>query len=202
MALTGPAARASPMRLTCDMLVLGLDSVVRDSDYAVRVRPLPFDAWEANDTSPAAPDFPGFQNSSIGGLEFMVTRITDGYRAAQYRSTARTWYLRFLPKHEPSQTTHALPLVVAITLSNPECQSPKHIDEPRWGNNATTGDMHRAFQLNDTKERLFIIKEGWKLGTPGKVWDSALVLSDMFSRRIIHEPKCLDRRHIIDLSAG
>ena len=50
--------------------------------------------------------------------------------------------------------------------------------------------------------RYFIIREIWKLGTPGKIWDSALVLSDMFAKKIMQERTCLDGKHIIDLSAG
>ncbi|KAI7858257.1 putative methyltransferase-domain-containing protein [Circinella umbellata] len=51
-------------------------------------------------------------------------------------------------------------------------------------------------------DRYFIVREVWKLGTPGKIWDSALVLSDMFSKKIMQERTCFDGKHIIDLSAG
>ncbi|KAI9277032.1 putative methyltransferase-domain-containing protein [Phascolomyces articulosus] len=50
--------------------------------------------------------------------------------------------------------------------------------------------------------RYFVVKEVWKMGTPGKIWDSALVLSDMFAKKIMQERTCLDGKHIVDLSAG
>lgn len=62
-------------------------------------------------------------------------------------------------------------------------------------------EMYRAFKLN-IQDRYFLVKEGWTLGTPGKMWDSALVLSDILVRRMVEHPTCFHRRHILDLSAG
>jgi hypothetical protein len=47
-----------------------------------------------------------------------------------------------------------------------------------------------------------VIKEKWELGTPGKIWDSALVLSQMFAEMIQINPKKFDKVRILDLSAG
>ncbi|KAI8089510.1 putative methyltransferase-domain-containing protein [Halteromyces radiatus] len=69
----------------------------------------------------------------------------------------------------------------------------------------TTGcysqEMYRAFKVT-TLDQYFIIKEGWNMGTPGKMWDSALVISDLFVQKIIEQPKCLEDCHLLDLSAG
>ncbi|CAO3614762.1 unnamed protein product [Cunninghamella echinulata] len=62
-------------------------------------------------------------------------------------------------------------------------------------------EMYRAFKLN-IQDRYFLVKEGWTLGTPGKMWDSALVLSDILVRRMVEHPTCFHQRHILDLSAG
>ncbi|CAO3621999.1 unnamed protein product [Cunninghamella blakesleeana] len=70
-----------------------------------------------------------------------------------------------------------------------------------WIMNLWYQEMYRAFKLN-IQGRYFLVKEGWTLGTPGKMWDSALVLSDILVRRIVDHPDCFHQRHILDLSAG
>ncbi|KAI7866012.1 putative methyltransferase-domain-containing protein [Spinellus fusiger] len=53
-----------------------------------------------------------------------------------------------------------------------------------------------------TADLFCVIQEGWEAGTPGKVWDSALVLADLIATQLHQEPTYLENLHVVDLSAG
>ncbi|RCH99561.1 hypothetical protein CU098_000323, partial [Rhizopus stolonifer] len=61
--------------------------------------------------------------------------------------------------------------------------------------------MYRALPL--VREHQFImLQEIWENGTPGKLWDSALVMMQAVGQLIKWSPDCLAGRRILDLSAG
>ncbi|KAF1797334.1 putative methyltransferase-domain-containing protein [Mucor lusitanicus] len=71
--------------------------------------------------------------------------------------------------------------------------------------NDTVGDLEFMVSLQDEgydNSSFLIIQEDWSLGTPGKMWDSALVLSQMITDRIKHNPDYFEKRCLVDLSAG
>ncbi|KAI8084145.1 putative methyltransferase-domain-containing protein, partial [Gilbertella persicaria] len=61
-------------------------------------------------------------------------------------------------------------------------------------------NIFHAYCLLD--QSYLIVKEDWKLGTSGKLWDSALVLSHMFCDKIQKNPFYFKDRRLLDLSAG
>jgi hypothetical protein len=70
-----------------------------------------------------------------------------------------------------------------------------------WNDNdKVSQDIFHAYCIKDSF--FLIIKENWELGTPGKMWDSALVLSQMFSDKIKSNPTRFKGHRILDLSAG
>ncbi|RUS16698.1 putative methyltransferase-domain-containing protein [Endogone sp. FLAS-F59071] len=73
--------------------------------------------------------------------------------------------------------------------------------------------MYRAFPVPDLREKtsakngcavipMLLINELSDGGIPGKVWDSAYVLSGFFSNMISRNLKWMEGKHIVDLSAG
>ncbi|KAI9487161.1 MAG: putative methyltransferase-domain-containing protein [Benjaminiella poitrasii] len=68
--------------------------------------------------------------------------------------------------------------------------------------NDTQGNFEYMVTLQDEDNSFLIIKEDWNMGTPGKMWDSALVISQLFCDKINTDPNCLDGCRLLDLSAG
>ncbi|KAF7720803.1 Methyltransferase-like protein 21B [Apophysomyces ossiformis] len=175
--------------------------------YQVETRPLQLDEWDATDSNTAL-EWPGFHRSGLGGLEYRIVKIAHGGKQ-QYLT--KTKYLQIVSTFDPMQTFHALPLALG-PLKVVDGEKKTSMNGSGWGTDVQSTVMHRAFSLDrnshdrrlpgGTLGRRFLIKEGWSEGTPGKIWDSALVLSDMFSNKLSREPQSLGRRHVIDLSAG
>jgi hypothetical protein len=218
MSIKGQRAKASNMRLDCQVLERceiegGGARTVISKTWAVQKRALLYDAWEWTDETLHMNVCSGFDRSGAGGLEFKLMRQQgDGGRttAMDYAATVKkkknsSLYLRIVPTFDSHQTIHALPLVVG-PLSVSVDPAPSSLWKPSATTTAsTTGNypqnMYRTYTLGDT-DLYFMIKEGWNLGTPGKMWDSALVISDLFVQRIIQQPACMENCHLLDLSAG
>ncbi|CAO3591789.1 unnamed protein product [Absidia cylindrospora] len=154
-----------------------------------------------------------------------TTSSSDAIVVPPSSSSATRLYLRVVPTFEPHQTIHALPLVVGPFSVDPttnwkETAMTIHhslgTERQSGGNtgssssppspqlcsvNCYSQNMYRAFNLCGMS-RYFMIREGWDLGTPGKMWDSALMISDLFIQKIIQQPTCLENCHLLDLSAG
>ncbi|ORZ19457.1 putative methyltransferase-domain-containing protein [Absidia repens] len=212
MTLEGQRAKASTMHLACELLeqTTGAKHAVHlSTEWNVSWRPLHYDAWESmDDVSQTMKACSGFDRSA--------TRL----------------YLRVVPTFGPHQTIHALPLVIGPFSVDPtanwkettmainhtlgtEQQSGGNTNSfsssssssasspsPQLCNfNCYSQNMYRAFNLCGMN-RYFMIREGWDLGTPGKMWDSALMISDLFIQKIIQQPACLENCHLLDLSAG
>ncbi|KAI9318012.1 putative methyltransferase-domain-containing protein [Dichotomocladium elegans] len=190
------------------------------SAYSIEIRPLQLDAWDSNNsdtdttvTTPSRycqnPEVPGFFCSGTGGLEFRVS--------GHYQDTTKAKYFLYIsPTLSDSNSLQAMPLILG------PIEVVQDLGERRNAGWFTEQDilneMFRAYSLNRLlsqsippprlpcafalKDTYFLVKENWKMGTWGKAWDSALVLSDMFARQIWRDPQWLDGCHIVDLSAG
>ncbi|KAL0079037.1 putative methyltransferase-domain-containing protein [Phycomyces blakesleeanus] len=84
------------------------------------------------------------------------------------------------------------------------------IQADRWDilNNQTIkwpgffGGGHGGFEYIIRNDIFCMIREVWDAGTPGKLWDSALVIADLIANRLKQQPRCLEKCHVVDLSAG
>ncbi|KAL0078573.1 putative methyltransferase-domain-containing protein [Phycomyces blakesleeanus] len=152
--------------------------------------------------------WPGFQNSALGGLEY---RIRSGSIDSLPK---KPFYLYIRPlasslslsvQNHNSQNLDVLPLAIGpISITNKPVDSSAYESIIPWGpEEFQTNQNHRALAYpGDGITRYFLLKERWGCGTPGKLWDSAIVLSNMFSTWFINNPQGLAGRRIIDLSAG
>ncbi|KAI8336507.1 putative methyltransferase-domain-containing protein [Chlamydoabsidia padenii] len=187
--LQGERAKLITMGLVCELL----DGTRVCSESTIRWRALHYDVWTDDVTT--AKTIVGFDRSGSGGLEFKIDSVV---------APLNRLYIRIVP--EPHQALLALPVVIGplsdITFDTglfrmkdldvvhrfPQCMP---LDQ----------ETYRAFKL-DIMNWYFMVQEGWHLGTPGKVWDSVLIISDMFAQDIIERPDCLEHCHLLDLSAG
>ncbi|KAI8067814.1 putative methyltransferase-domain-containing protein [Gongronella butleri] len=97
---------------------------------------------------------------------------------------------------------HVLPLVTApFQISSSSTRITKHHAEHRAWTSYASLVMYRGYSL-PSKHDYFLIKEGWVHGTPGKMWDSALVVSDAVVRQLLPLPSTSSKPRILDLSAG
>lgn len=100
---------------------------------------------------------------------------------------------------------------VAVVPSSPMSESPTQF----WDADYSLYVMYRAFPVPDLRKKVtagaenrcaviprLLINELSDGGIPGKVWDSAYVLSGFFSNMISRNLKWMDGKHIVDLSAG
>ncbi|CAG8671615.1 3158_t:CDS:2, partial [Acaulospora morrowiae] len=69
-----------------------------------------------------------------------------------------------------------------------------------WGMDNYLVHNYRAFILPN--EKYLLIKELWDVGIPGKVWDSAFIVVQMFKDRIFQDPRIFRGKRILDLSTG
>ncbi|KAI8338057.1 putative methyltransferase-domain-containing protein [Chlamydoabsidia padenii] len=222
MSFNGQRAKDATMRLACQILEqskLGGD-ICGSKDWKVVWRPIRYDAWEWTEETLHMTACSGFDRSGVGGLEFKIqcnTMVKNNNTDINYASIIKKnqlsplLYLCMVPTFESHQTIHALPLMVGpLTVyngwsSSPDptslLQHPIRSNLPWKSSSSSSQHMYRTFKLDDM-DRYFVIQEGWNMGTPGKMWDSALVISDLFVQRIIQQPTCLENCHLLDLSAG
>ncbi|CAG8445511.1 7551_t:CDS:2 [Diversispora eburnea] len=59
---------------------------------------------------------------------------------------------------------------------------------------------YRAFILPN--EKYLLIKELWDVGIPGKIWDSAFIMVEIFKNRIFKDQKLFYGKRVLDLSTG
>lgn len=111
--------------------------------------------------------------SSIGGLEYRVNHTID-----------QPFFIMLQSNNES-----ILPLCVGPIHIGPDKE---HMDTM----NEQQQQQYRAIEVKNS--RFFLIKEQWEDGTPGKVWDSALVIVNLLMKNV----DMLLGKRILDLSAG
>lgn len=199
LALTGQQKSSCWLEVACQLLVEKSKSIVPCKECLIQCRPLQHDAWD----STTASDIAGFQNDSVGDLEFMVSLQDEGYVSSSTACTKTKYYIQIYPKQQQSSSIMALPLMIGpLSLTEPTAQSAsqQHILDDQWKQQHMSNAIYHGYRLEDSS--FLIIQEDWSLGTPGKMWDSALVLSQMITDRIKHDPTYFQKSHLVDLSAG
>ncbi|KAI8875804.1 hypothetical protein K501DRAFT_263220 [Backusella circina FSU 941] len=183
------------LELDVELLIQVGKRIAISESLNIQIRPIQHDAWDFNDTS----GITGFQYSTLGDFEYAISLKS---KSPCLRIKYPNCYLKILPKGKSGQTVQVLPLVVGpISLNN---ASDLGYGEGKWALDTPKSfhstDSFHAYCLPD--QSFLVIKEKWDLGTPGKIWDSALVLSQMFAEMIQINPKRFDKLRILDLSAG
>lgn len=178
------------LEIDCHLLVERNGQFVTCIDYQICCRPLQHDAWEFNTDS----DIAGFHHDTEGDFEYMITMVDEGI-LLDYK---QNYYIQIFPTCKPQQIIQAFPLVIGpIAIKEHQI-----IANNEWcdNDNIVSKEIFHACCIKDST--FLVIKENWDLGTPGKMWDSALVLSQMFSDKIKSNPTRFKDHRILDLSAG
>ncbi|KAI9022147.1 putative methyltransferase-domain-containing protein [Phycomyces nitens] len=173
---------------------------INDMSIKVDIRGLSWSEW--SDTKETL--WPGFQNSALGGLEYRIRAGSTNPLPKKpfylyIRPSASS--LAFSMLNNTSQNLDVLPLAIGpISIANKTLPDTNGAWGPR---ELQVNQIHRALAYPLLGiDRYFLLKERWGCGTPGKLWDSAIVLSNMFSTWFINDPQALAQKRIVDLSAG
>lgn len=200
LALTGQQKSSCWLEVGCQLLVEKDQSIIPSKECLIQCRPLQHDAWD----STTASDIAGFQNDTVGDLEFMVSLQDEGYDSSSTASNKPKYYVQIYPKQQQSSFIMAFPLMIGpISIAEPttvQLRSQQPVLNDQWEQHAMSNAIYHGYRLQDSS--FLIIQEDWSLGTPGKMWDSALVLSQMITDRIKHNPDYFEKRCLVDLSAG
>ncbi|KAG0769777.1 hypothetical protein G6F32_000429 [Rhizopus arrhizus] len=142
----------------------------------IESRPILTDAWE-----PEIGQLKGFEaHTSLGVLEYKVEGIDQP----------------FFIILQSSDNTSILPLCVGPI----RIKDQSSLDNQGWHFESLEQQrqQYRALKINGEQTKYFLIKEQWEDGTPGKIWDSALVMVDL----MMNNYDLLLGKRILDLSAG
>lgn len=197
LALTGQQKSSCWLEVGCHLLVEKSKSIVPCKECLIQCRPLQHDAWD----STTASDIAGFQNDSVGDLELMVSLQDEGYVSSSTACTKARYYIQIYPKQQQPSSIMAFPLMIGpLSLTEPTPAQQHTLLDDQWKQRQMSNAIYHGYRLPDSS--FFIIQEDWSLGTPGKMWDSALVLSQMITDRIKRDPTYFQRSRLVDLSAG
>lgn len=161
------------IKLTCHILVNN-----KFSPHQIDCRPISEDAWD-----PDAAKSEGFlPHKPIGGIEY---RINTALQVPFFYLSLKT------------HVSNVLALTVGpiyIQVRNEQTQSPRPND--------LEGQQYRALKSSLSNSTYFLLKEKWNFGTPGKIWDSAIVMTDILFKIFAADPTHLSNKRVLDLSAG
>jgi hypothetical protein len=183
------------LQVDCQLLVEKHGLIRPCSDCLIVCRPLQHNAWEFT----ASSDIAGFQNDTEGHLEYKITRRDEGLGLSP--SSAQTkYFLRIYPTDQDQQTIKAFPLVIGPLYTAEDKVGYYNSNSDEWEAPLVSQTIFHGYSLQD--DSFLVIKEDWELGTPGKMWDSALVLSQLLCDKIQEDPTCFKGQRLLDLSAG
>jgi predicted nicotinamide N-methyase len=167
------------IQLSCQILINNMSKPA----FPIEIRPISEDAW-----NPEVAQSMGFLASkAVGGLEYRITS----------NLTLSPLYISLQVTDRQSPTI--LPLTVGpVWLQEPLASS------QNWGSKKELGDLeHQQYRALQTHSNgYFLLKEQWHTGTPGKIWDSAIVMTDIFKSVFETNPYQFSGKRILDLSAG
>lgn len=187
------------LEVGCHLLVEKNKKIVPCTDSSIVCRPLKHDEWD----STTASDIAGFQNDAVGDFEFMVSLHDESYVSPSTENAKH--YIQIYPKAQKRPSIMAFqlmigPISITESLMHYVTPPPNHTLENKWKEPNTSSAIFHGYRLQDSS--YLIIREDWDLGTPGKMWDSALVLSQMMTDKISQDPDYFQGNRLIDLSAG
>ncbi|KAI9361526.1 putative methyltransferase-domain-containing protein, partial [Pilaira anomala] len=177
------------LEVNCQLLVERNGQFKTCTEYRIQCRPLQHDAWEFTANSGIA----GFHHDAEGDFEYMISTVDE---EILLESNERC-YIQISPLCKSNLLIQAFPLVIGpITIKEQSIVNTWNQDD----STVVSQDIYHAYYVEE--DVFMLIKENWELGTPGKVWDSALVISQLFSDKIKSDPSQFKHHRILDLSAG
>lgn len=173
------------IQLSCQVLI----NNTLEPTFPIQIRPVSEDEWH-----PEVAQSMGFLASkAVGGLEY---RITSSQTATL---TSGPLYLSLQVTDDKQNNS---PTILPLTVG-PVCLQEPLAHSQNW-TKKELGDLEQQqFRALKTRQyNYFLLKEQWDAGTPGKIWDSAIVMTDIFKTIFETNPYQLSNKRILDLSAG
>lgn len=170
------------IKLTCKVLVKNKFSL---DTHQIECRPISEDAWD-----PDAARSEGFHpRKPIGGIEYRINSNAAIQHDPFYISLTRT---------SAMNVTNILSLTVG-----PIYIQDNNIEQ-NWSptKNNLEGQQYRTLQSSLSNSTYFLLKEQWDFGTPGKIWDSAIVMTNILLKIFAMNSNHLSNKRVLDLSAG
>lgn len=170
------------IHLTCKLLIKNKF----DLQQLIDTRPITEDAWD-----PEVAQSEGFHRyKSIGGIEYRINASTAAIHSTPF-------YITMTTSSSVAAATQILPLTVGpIFIAETQRERDWYPD------NLLEGQQYRALQSCLSESTYFLLKEQWNDGTPGKIWDSAIVMTKILLKLFASDSKHLSNKRILDLSAG
>lgn len=219
------------VQLSCKLLRRRSHTFVEDTRYVVDTQPLQDDAWGYDDQQSPSTNTIGFNLSNRGGLQFRL-RPSENDKLDPSSHNVYLYIFQSHGERDPLAACKVLPLAIGPLVINdkkdhlnldsysvpsmwsdvvsksladqPIAATSLHsVNEGFWDQKQETHRSYRAYPFRlGSDERYILLEENWKCGMPGKIWDGALVITDIFAKRLAKDPSFLDNVHIVDLSAG
>ncbi|KAG1468780.1 hypothetical protein G6F56_003639 [Rhizopus delemar] len=156
---------------------------IESENILIECRPAVTDSWNTEDIVYEQ------SNAYTGCFEYRVI--------AKKTEFDRDFFI-IIQTEDHRSPQHSLPLC----LGPFQLQDTPAIPDERllWDDITHDVNTHRVLPLGDCY--YLILKEMWDNGTPGKLWDSALVISHIITRLFKENKEFLSGLRIMDLSAG
>jgi hypothetical protein len=219
------------VQLKCKVLSKSQNTFIETPLYEIEIRPLQDDAWSSNEQKGQyLIGFNNSSYGGLEYRIQYCQNADISLEACQYQEIYL--YIQHTPLDSSSHSPNVLPLVIGpIVVNKPLgdnkgiCKSSvpmwsaivaqkayhvavpsESVDNGFWDQKQYTSRSYRAYPLISLPKSRYqhycLMEEKWNLGMPGKIWDGALVATDIFAKRLVRDPLFLDNCHILDLSAG
>ncbi|CAO3648168.1 unnamed protein product [Mucor hiemalis] len=171
---------ALPIQVNCNVLY---NNKFGEGRFKIQTRPVTEDAWD-----PEVAKSEGFNPyNAIGGIEY---KIDQG-------EIDKPFYISLFA----NKRKDILPLTVGPFFINNE-SGIEGWQETNEKMNELEGQQYRTLASSLSDNTCFLLKEQWDFGTPGKIWDSAIVMTNVLLGVCQLDPTYLSNKRVLDLSAG
>ncbi|KAI9256898.1 putative methyltransferase-domain-containing protein [Sporodiniella umbellata] len=183
---------------------MGLPVAIRRASVTVNCRLLQRDAKQGYIESKALTVHYRTVVTDSWSIQEAIHQGSDAYTGCfEYKIVSQhcdydpTFFLT-IQTQEEQLSQHALALCLGPfeLQTNPACQK----ERMAWDDVCGDVSIHRVLPLGD--QHVLVLKEMWDNGTPGKLWDSSLVIGQILTRLFKSRPQFLCNLRIMDLSAG
>lgn len=177
---------ASPIQVSCNVLY---KNNFCHGKFRIQTRPVAEDAWD-----PEVAKSEGFNAyNPIGGIE---------YKIDSYDDDGNDHSIPFYITLNANKRKDILPLTVGPFFIN-SASGIEGWQETSENINELEGQQYRTLSssLSDSTT-YFLLKEQWDFGTPGKIWDSAIIMTNVLLSVCQADPTYLSNKRLLDLSAG
>ncbi|GAA5802273.1 hypothetical protein HPULCUR_007736 [Helicostylum pulchrum] len=175
------------VHLTCNMLIKNKFGL----QHLIDTRPITEDAWD-----PEVAQSEGFLcYKPIGGIEYRINASAAALQGTPFYITMTT------SSSSSSSSITAAAQILPLTVG-PIFIAETQRERDWYPDNLLEGQQYRALQSCLSGSIYFLLKEQWNDGTPGKIWDSAIIMTKILLKLFASDSNHLSNKRVLDLSAG